>query len=232
MILSDEDPSNDATGYRLLAQVLVAAGEDESARAAFEAVHPTDKLQGESDDEIFFDSEDENTDSSADNSFTLIATNGRKGHQEKSEENKKAGGNENTSPKTDRSDNGDDNAAIATNRTIISPQRARSAMGLTRKKYPQAKWQYPWICDGPCGRQFPFFVNANMCRICLRDICDDCIKLVQDGHESVRLMCSKDHEWLHIDSSEKQMKEGEVLMGNKVMKLEEFVRELKEKWDL
>lgn len=71
-----------------------------------------------------------------------------------------------------------------------------------------------------------------MCRICLRDICDDCIKLVQDGHESVRMMCSKDHEWLHIDLSEKQVKEREVLVGNKVMKLEEFVRGLKKKWDL
>ena len=232
MILSDEDPSNDAIGYRSLAQVLVAAGEDESARAALQAVHPTDKLQGESDDKILFDSEDKNSDSSADNSLTLIGTNGKKGHQEKNGKNKKAGGNEKTSSETDRSGNGDDNAAIATNRTTISSQRARSAMGLAREKYPQEKWQFPWICDGPCGRHFPLFVNANLCRICLRDICDDCMKLVQDGHESVRLVCSKDHEWLHIDPPEKPAKEGEVLVGNKVMKLEEFVRGLKEKWDL
>lgn len=230
MILSDEDLSNDYIGYRSLAQVLVAAGEDECARAAFHALHPTEKLRGDSEDEIF-ETEDEKNDSDADNSLTSMAINGRKEDQEKNEENMKVGGDEKPPSEMDRSGNVDD-AAVAAVRTTSSSQRAQSAMDLAREKYPEGKWLYPWICDGPCGRNFPLYINASMCRICLRDICDDCLKLVQDGHESVRLVCSKDHKWLHIDPPEKEVNEGEILVGNNVMKLEEFVRGLKEKWAL
>ena len=227
MILSDEDPSNDDHGYSSLAKVLVAAGQDESARAVLHVFHPTFKRRGDSEDEIFR-TEDENDDGGAENSPTSVAINGGKEDQARPEVNKEIGGDDKPTPEKVRTDKEIDAAAGTTN----SPKRSQSAMDLAREKYPKGKWVYPWGCDGPCARYFPLYINASMCRICLRDLCDDCLKLVQDGHESVRLLCSKDHNWLHIDPPEKEVDEGEILIGDKVMKLEEFLREIREQWAL
>lgn len=227
MILSDEDPSNDHYGYHSLAKVLVAAGQIETARAVLHVSHPTSKREGDSEDEIF-KAEDENDDGGAANSPTSMAINGGKEDQARPKGNKEVGGDDKPTPDKVRTGKENDAAAGTTN----SSKRPQSAMDLAREKYPKGKWNYPWGCDGPCARQFPLYINASMCRICLRDLCDDCLKLIQDGHESVRLLCSKDHNWLHIDPPEKEVDEGEILIGDKVMKLEEFLREVREQWAL
>ena len=230
MILSDEDPSNDGSGYYSLAKVLLAAGEDERARAVLQALHPTGKLEGDSRDEIP-ESEGENDDTGADNPPNSMAPNRGKENQASREGNKEVKDDDKPPSETDRTGNEDDNAATVAGTPSLS-KLLQSAMDVARQKYPEGKWLSVWTCDGPCSREFPVYINASVCRICLRDICDDCMKLIQDGHDSVRLLCSKNHKWLHIDPPLKDVNEGEILVGDKVMKLEESLRGIKKDWNL
>jgi tetratricopeptide (TPR) repeat protein len=212
MLLSDADPSNDIEGYWMVAMVLVAAGEDESARAVLHAIRPTEKVERY-----------------AEMSELKPLKRAKEERRKNKKKNESEGDDKAPSSEVNRNGRENDPFSITTSLTSSSEE---APLERGEDKYPGEVWYYPFTCDGPCDRDFPLYIKVNMCHICLRDICDDCLKLIHDGHESARLTCSKDHKWLHVDPPSKEVEEGEILVGDKVVKLEEFVQELRKKWAL
>lgn len=87
-----------------------------------------------------------------------------------------------------------------------------------------------WGCDGPCHRSFSILSEANKCRRCLSDICDDCVKLIKSGDEKAKKICSAEHTWLHVGAPELEVEENQILVGGKAIPFEEFKERLRVKW--
>lgn len=221
MILSDDDPSNDSSGFYVLAHALIAAGDDESAIACFPNLMPV---------RVEKDYQDRKGATAQVNESTVDEENiNTKGAGALEGEIKEFYTANMEAEKDDR-----DEAAAEASTTSDGASHDEfpfsELMRRMQKKYPTDRYRWPWYCDGPCHRRFPIYAEVNLCRMCLKDICDDCMKLIKSGDHRMKWTCNPQHAWLHIDPSEQELVEGQILLGGKMISFEEFKERLRVEW--
>lgn len=231
MMLSDDDPENDVDGIKDLAHALVAAGEDESALAFLRSWRP--ELREE--DPISRDASGHDRDNNEEedekhvNAHAAIREAKDEGESTRQRDIK----DDNTrNEEAEKDDRGNATAVPRAASDSVSHDDFpfSSLMRRFEERYPHDRYRRTWWCDGPCDRAFPIFAEANMCRMCLREICDDCLKLVKSGDERARKTCNPQHTWFHVDAPEQEVEEGQMLVGGEVIPFEEFKERLRVKW--
>ncbi|KAI9750761.1 MAG: 4-aminobutyrate transaminase [Chaenotheca gracillima] len=223
MVLSDGDSDRNQSGFADLARVLVAAGDEVHAIAIY------NELRAER-----LDKEDEGKSQGApvkDKEANATSDEGSRQEVIKFEVSN-----------TDKSGN-------TAHPSSQAMQSVRRNVTLARQVFPQGTYFYPLQCDGPCRQSFPFFSGMFMCRICLCDLCPECVTLVRSsGPGDVNdsrywdngRVCSPHHDWLYITpppekvsqtEDVKTLKEGddgqEPVLDNQKGVCEEEVAEMK-----
>ena len=208
MILSDDDPDNDITGYYDLAHVLLAAGDEVNAMAVFHVLKPYKKTnKAEVDDEEPGQNESRATAEKPE--FT-----GTEGNEAK----EKSSGEVNQTKMEEKPNTAGKDEA--TSKDIIAA---------AREAFPEEEFLYPWYCDGPCERQFPSYSYAYVCRYCLCDFCEDCLNVVKNDTLEIKV-CNIRHEWLYVSPPKQTVGENEIIVGDVVMTLEDFKDSLRKEW--
>jgi tetratricopeptide (TPR) repeat protein len=274
MILSDDDPDNDDIGYYYLGHVLLAAGDEVNALAVLHALKPIRRkdVTTESKDESskVKATEEKPSEDDAGSSRTHA-----KQEAEEEEKEKRLSGESNNESSSDKENlvieekpsskegnviteeekssvTQDAQPPAEENRRDVPPNPATIDFDqLMRQVYPHATYSYPWCCDGVCDRSFPTFVNGNVCRYCLADLCEDCLSLVKDDALAVHMICNPHHEWLHVPllpelsarlmtasgSAEERKRSiapptagGEVFVAGRKVDLEDFNAGLRREW--
>ncbi|ERF68631.1 hypothetical protein EPUS_07192 [Endocarpon pusillum Z07020] len=226
MILSDDDPDNDVGGFYDLAHALVAAGDEENTVAALQSLQPQlideNQEDGNASADVETDSSvGEENDKGGDDRGDSEGGEGEKAeHKSSTDEDIKSTHSNESSMDQDSAGDG-----VSRNEFPLSELMSRLA-----KASPDDLYEWPWCCDGPCGRSFPIYAEANLCRMCLLDICDDCLKLIKGGDPRAKKICSPNHAWLHVDAPEQEVSKGQILIGGKAIPFEEFKERLRVKW--
>ena len=226
MILLDDDPDNDVGGFYDLAHALVAAGDDENTIAALQSLQPLLIDESHEDGNASADvetngSDDEENDKGGDARDDNAESEAVKAeHKSSTDEDIK-----NTHPDKASADHEGASDGVRRNDFPLSELMSRLA-----KASPDDLYAWPWGCDGPCGRMFPIYAEANLCRMCLLDICDDCLKLIKNGDQRAKKTCSPNHAWLHVDAPEQEVSKGQILVAGKAIPFEEFKERLRVKW--
>jgi tetratricopeptide (TPR) repeat protein len=229
MFLSDDDPENDVQGFHELAYALVAAGDDDCALAALHSLRPRPKQEKRSRGGSSNIEEKHSASASPGSPLGEIKDDGvNKNGRETMQDNK-------TNGKLGEAEEAEHNTAVtysATVNTSVSSDELPYSDLMSRliASYPYHTYLWPWTCDGHCYREFPIFAEANVCRMCSDEICDDCLKLIRSGDERERRFCNPHHEWLHVDAPEQEVTEGQVLLGKELISFEEFKDRLRAKW--
>lgn len=226
MILSDDDPDNDDHGFNRLADALTAAGDDENAVAALQSLQPRaiDKnhkseiasVNGETDGKGS-EENDKVDDAGGDHADREGA---RAEHESNTDEDL-----ENTDPDEASPNHQSANNGVSRDKFPLSELMSRFA-----KAWPREEHEWPWECCGPCGRSFPIYAEANLCRVCLSDICDDCLRLIRSGDQRAQRECKSTHSWLHVDAPEQEVAKGQILVGGKAIPFEDFLERLRLQW--
>jgi tetratricopeptide (TPR) repeat protein len=229
MILSDDDLENDGDGFHNLASALVAAGDDECTLAVLRSLRPMLRASCRSGG---YDSDGDDSEGwrgKYSNAATALGGTGDEDMITNGEETKH-----------DNVANGE-TGETGRDSAVTSPETASSSVSydefpdsdLMRRmyaRYPCHMYRWPWLCKGPCNRRFPIFAEANMCRMCSVQLCDQCLKLLKSGDKRTRRICNPKHAWLHVDAPEHEVDEDQVLIGEEVISLEEFKERLRVKW--
>lgn len=226
MILSDDDPNNDASGFYDLAHALVAAGDEENTVAALQSMQPQLIDKNQVDGNASADVET-NSNIGEDNDQSGDARGDSEGREGEIAEHKSGTDEDikNTHSNESSADHDSASDGVSGNEFPLSEFMSRIA-----KASPEDLYAWPWVCDGPCERSFPIYAEANLCRMCLLDICDDCLKLIKGGDQRGKKICSPNHAWLHVDAPEQEVGEGQILVGGKAIPFEEFKERLRVKW--
>ena len=92
---------------------------------------------------------------------------------------------------------------------------------------------YLWGCDAICTRRFDYPDGLNHCRYCNIDFCNDCHKLLLEDRLGQNI-CGKEHAFLTVPyvTADQVFKEGELLVGGKVMSLDDWKKSLRKQYDL
>ena len=90
-------------------------------------------------------------------------------------------------------------------------------------------------CDG-CGSSLPYADNIYMCRECnYTEFDEPCYIKLREGILEKNI-CDKNHEMFHVppyDAAKRErIGEGNVLVGEEIMPVSEWLQRLKEKWDI
>ncbi|KAI9675313.1 MAG: hypothetical protein M1817_001216 [Caeruleum heppii] len=241
MILSDDDPDNDSSGYYQLAHVLLATGDDVNALAVLHTLRPTPKVDAtpanEETAESPEDASGETTDNPSTDDSNRVEADGAL--DAKSRETvigiDNARVEEPSHLEPDTATNSPEETET-TQTPIPNPSDRPSPqtdIDDLRQNYPEDPFTYPWWCDGPCKETFPTYTHGNVCQICLCDLCDDCLKLVKaDVARDEEKICHPQHEWFHVDPPGQKVEEGELLVGDEVVTLEEFKERLRREWEV
>lgn len=83
-----------------------------------------------------------------------------------------------------------------------------------------------WTCDGLCVRSFNNFDSAVICRMGCALFCRSCYDLFLEDKIPFRI-CSRAHEHLEIPVLETRFKEGELVVAEKVVTLDEWKKSIK-----
>jgi len=229
MILSDDDPENDLQGFHDLASALIAAGDDECALAFLNSLRPKPRQEkrsrgGPSDNE-----EEDGASASSDRPLGEIKDDGEdmKGGETMQDKN--------ANEKFGEAGQAEHGTAVtysetANNSVSYDELPYSNLMSRLSVRYPRGAYFWLWVCDSHCHREFPIFAEVNVCRMCSSEICDDCLELIRSGDERASKSCNPQHEWLHIDASEQEVAEGQVLLGEELISFEEFKDCLRAKW--
>ena len=88
-----------------------------------------------------------------------------------------------------------------------------------------------WTCDGLCVRAFNDFDGAVICRMGCTLFCRSCYDLFLEDKIPFRI-CSRAHEHLEVPVLETRFKEGELVVAEKVVTLEEWKKSIQKSWGL
>lgn len=88
-----------------------------------------------------------------------------------------------------------------------------------------------WSCDGICMRSFEDFDNAIICRMGCAYFCQSCYALFLEDKIPFRV-CSRAHKHLKVPVLETRFKEGELVVGGKVVTLDGWKKSIKMSWGL
>jgi hypothetical protein len=91
-------------------------------------------------------------------------------------------------------------------------------------------------CDGECGTSWKYANDIYVCRECYDVQFDErCLKKLREGTLECRV-CNKDHEMLHVPKYDQKevdaIGEGNVKVGQKIMKVEEWIKGIKKDWEI
>ncbi|KAJ5794025.1 Tetratricopeptide-like helical [Penicillium paradoxum] len=92
------------------------------------------------------------------------------------------------------------------------------------------------VCDGDCETVWSFANDIYMCRECdYMELDIHCLNKLREGTLQKRI-CGKDHDMLHVPAydiaQQEKIGEGNVLVGEEIMPVTEWLRHIKEKWGL
>ncbi|CAG8908395.1 unnamed protein product [Penicillium egyptiacum] len=112
----------------------------------------------------------------------------------------------------------------------ISPEESETETTLQELNGPM--WEH---CEG-CRTRITYANNIYMCRECDYTHFDEpCYTKLREGTLKKRI-CNKDHEMLHVppyDATKRQrLGEGNVLVGEEIISVTEWLQRIKEKWDI
>jgi tetratricopeptide (TPR) repeat protein len=87
-------------------------------------------------------------------------------------------------------------------------------------------------CDGPCNRSFSNYYGIALCRYC-HDVafCEPCLKLLKEDDLQTNV-CNPKHDWLVIPPLEKTVGAGELLVAGEAVAVEDWKKNLKQRWQV
>lgn len=202
VILSDDDPSNDALGYLHLANAFVAISDDVNTLAVCQSIRPMKNGVAvlasdpkESDAKSAADSEEETEESDTEGQI----------HDAEAEADKDEGQDEEEGDDEDEDEDEDED-------DDDEPDDF-------------------WACDGVCVRSFNNFDNSIICRMGCAYFCQSCYALFLEDKIPFRV-CSKAHGHIEIPALETRFKEGELVVDGTVMTLDDWKKSIKKSWGL
>lgn len=238
LVLSDDDPDNDASGYFQLALVLLAARKDDEAIGVFyahsDSINSTDSKDEES-------STDEESDGAQGESYTAQG-----GVEATADTAQSAGGKNVDDPKVGKADNKTDNKTDNNDNDTDTDNNDNDndnndnnhprppLRSLSSVLPPDSKvTEIAFACDGPCHRFFSTFDGCYSCRYCYNvSFCEACESLRKAGNFPFRL-CDPQHETLLIpDRHGRRVPKGKILIGTELMNFEDFKQKLKRDWNV
>lgn len=91
-------------------------------------------------------------------------------------------------------------------------------------------------CDGKCGKIWTYADDMYVCRVCADVQFDEsCLRKLQEGTLGLQV-CNKSHEMLHVPKYDeyklKKIGKGNVMVGQEVMAVEDWLQKIKQDWGL
>ena len=202
LILSDDDPDNDNIGYYELAHVLIAAGDEANAIAVLQILQPSRPPIQEVKEKT--EPDEETPQNVTGEQKSDIAFKDEEYELNNEGRETKDGGEEPTGKR-------DEHQETPGNQST-SPLNA-------------------WYCDGPCSRSFPTFIDGNICRYCLADLCSDCLLIVKGKATKYPKVCNPTHDWLYVpEPIVLPPGKNQLVMGGEVVGLEDLVGRFRKEW--
>ena len=219
-LLSDDDPSNDHTGYETLADCFTFFSDEKNALAAWSLIRPTTNLPVKQPAKDSAPSTIESKESRPPGIHTVNAAKGSF-----TEDSNVQGTEEIVSTE-------DGNEFQNQAPTPFSPPTlTRSATSYKAKK-PLGPLDNG--CDGNCGTSWTYPDDIYACKDCI-DVWFDpgCLELLKKG-ELTWDVCNKNHEFLHIPKYDFERAEeigmDNVAVGDKVMSVKDWLDSIRVEW--
>ena len=202
IILSDDDPDNDNLGYYDLAHVLVAAGDEGNAIAVLHMLQPFKPLI-----QVGEEREEPNEGTTQDTTEEQRPSINLKDKEDGTKNEGRRSKDEGEGSKDKEDEHKEDPADQSTATTNT------------------------WKCDGPCRREFTTFVNGNICRYCLADLCPDCLQIVKSNATKYPKICNPKHDWLRVpEPTVLPPEKNQLVIEGEFVRLEDFVSRLHKEW--
>ena len=218
-ILGDDDPDNDEDGWYMLAAVLLASGDDMNAVAVYHALGRYKMEDVKDDGEIGKENQrQEGEEAGRENAGLGEKQTGKVGG-----ENKEVGvGEEEVEPRVA----GEEEAPAAGDE--VGKPLSTSEVDDENEVYDPV-----WTCDGPCAVEFFIYDGSHVCRSCYNiNFCDLCNNLRLEDAIPFRI-CSPQHETLKIPPcAAKDLGFKELMVGDKVVGVDEWKNNLKKQWQM
>ena len=226
--LTDDDPENDASGYRKLALVLLKAGDRENAGAAFAVTTaPLERLKESRRAAQKANNEDKASKKKA-TRVSLHATDAASltGSMTSSVEKSETEVLEERTQSTNKAADG--NAVSFDEKIDIDSAEMTTQI----KQSDDMLSEFGWGCDGKCRRRVEDWQEVHFCEICTHGtcFCDECIKLVKTGTLPFR-KCDASHTFYQGYPLSKEKQDiATVRVEGKILPRTEWLEALRKEW--